>query len=148
MKINGETHYMWRAVDHEGEMLDTFFSKRRNLNAALKLPRKLMKHYGRPEMSVTDNLRSYGAAMKEIGNSDRQRTGCLLNNPAENSHLSFRRREHAMPRFRRMGNLQKFAAVHSSVFNLFSQERSLSSRHIFKRNRAAALAEWRGLCMT
>jgi len=146
VKINGETHYMWHAVDHEGEVLEALVTKRRDHKAALKFLRKLMKRYGRPEQIVTDKLRSYGAAMKEIGNADRQQTGRWLNNRAENSHLPFRRRERAMSRFRRMRNLQKFAAVHSSVFNHFNQERSLSSREIFKRNRAAALAEWRGLC--
>jgi len=147
VKINGETLYMWRAVDHEGEVLDAFVSKRRDRKAALKFLRKLMKRYGRPEQVVTDKLRSYGAAMKEIGNADRQMTGRWLNNRAENSHQTFRRRERAMTRFRRMRSLQKFAAVHSSVLNHFNSKRSLSSRHIFKRNRAAALAEWRGLCM-
>ena len=97
-------------------------------------------------MIVTGKLRSYGAALKEIGAADRQETGRWLNNRAENSHLPFRRRERAMQRIRRMRSLQKFAAVHSSVFNHFNQERSFSSRHIFKLNRATALAEWRGLC--
>ena len=131
---------------NEGEVLESFVTKRRNKKAALKFLKKAMRKHGRPEVIVTDRLRSYGAAMKEIGNSDRQRTGRWLNNRAENSHLPFRRRERAMSRFRRMRSLQKFAAVHSSVFNLFNQERSLSSRQIFKQNRAAALAEWRNLC--
>ncbi|MBU3261948.1 IS6 family transposase [Roseovarius sp. PS-C2] len=146
VKVNGETHYMWRAVDHEGEVLDAIVSKRRDRKAALKFLRKLMKRYGRPEHVVTDKLRSYGAAMKEIGNADRQMTGRWLNNRAENSHQPFRRRERAMSRFRRMRSLQKFAAVHSSVYNLFNSERSLYSRSNFKLNRATALAEWRGLC--
>ena len=131
---------------NEGEVLESFVTKRRNKKAALKFLKKAMRKHGRPEVIVTDRLRSYGAAMKEIGNSDRQRTGRWLTNRAENSHLPFRRRERAMSRFRRMRSLQKFAAVHSSVFNLFNQERSLSSRQIFKQNRAAALAEWRNLC--
>ena len=147
VKINGETHYMWRAVDHEGEVLDAFVTKRRDRKAALKFLRKLMKRYGQPDRIVTDKLRSYGAAMKEIGNADRQLTGCWLNNRIENSHLPFRRRERAMSRFRRMRSLQKFAAVHSSIHNLFNSERSLYSRQNFKRNRAAALAEWRQLCV-
>jgi len=96
VKINGETHYMWRAVDHEGEVLDAFVSKRRDHKAALKFLRKSMKRYGRPEQIVTDKLRSYGAAMKAVGNADRQQTGRWLNNRAENSHLPFRRRERAM----------------------------------------------------
>ncbi|WP_422026705.1 IS6 family transposase [Roseovarius sp.] len=147
VKINGETHYMWRAVDHEGEVLDAFVTKRRDRKAALKFLKKLMKRYGKPDRIVTDKLRSYGAAMKEIGNADRQLTGRWLNNRIENSHLPFRRRERAMSRFRRMRNLQKFAAVHSSIHNLFNSERSLYSRQNFKRNRAVALAEWRQLCV-
>jgi putative transposase len=147
VKINGETHYMWRAVDHEGEVLDAFVTKRRDRKAALKFLKKLMKRYGKADRIVTDKLHSYGAAMKEIGNADRQRTGRWLNNRIENSHLPFRRRERAMSRFRRMRNLQKFAAVHSSIHNLFNSERSLYSRQNFKRNRAAALAEWRQLCV-
>ena len=104
-----------------------------------------MKRYGRPNVLVTDKLRSYGAAMKEIGNADRQETGRWRNNKAENSHLPFRRRERAMQRFRRMRCLQMFAAVHASVFNHFNSDRSLTSRQHFKLNRAAALAEWRQL---
>lgn len=95
---------------------------------------------------MTDKLRSYGAALKNIGAADRQETGRWLNNRAENSHLPFRRRERAMLRFRRMRTLQKFAAVHASVLNHFNLERHLYSRQKFKLNRAAALAEWRLLC--
>jgi putative transposase len=95
---------------------------------------------------VTDKLRSYGAAMNEIGNVDRQETGRWLNNRTENSHQPFRRRERAMLRFRRMRTLQKFVAVHASVHNHFNQERHLYSRNAFKLNRAAALSEWRKLC--
>jgi putative transposase len=101
----------------------------------------------RPNTSVTDNLRSYGAAMKEIGNVERQETGRWLNNRAENSHPPFRRRERAMLGFRRMRTLQKFVAVHASVHNHFNAERHLYSRNDFKLNRAAALTEWRGLCV-
>ena len=85
-------------------------------------------------------------AQRELGIRDRQETGRGANNPAENSHLPFRRRERAMLRFRRIRTLQKFASVHATVFNPFNQERSLSSRQIFKQNRIAALAEWRDLC--
>ena len=98
-----------------------------------------------PHVIVTDKLRSYGAAMKVIGNAGRQETGRWLNNRAENSHLPFRRRERAMLRFRQMRSLQKFAAVHSSVHNHFNQERHLYSRANFKLNRTSALAEWRQL---
>jgi putative transposase len=100
----------------------------------------------RPNTFVTDKLRSYGAAMKEIGNVERQETGRWLNNRAENSHPPFRRRERAMLGFRRMRTLQKFVAVHASVHNHFNAERHLYSRNDFKLNRAAALTEWRQLC--
>jgi putative transposase len=146
VKINGEMHYLWRAVDHEGEVLETYVTKRRDRNAALKFLRKLMKRYGSPKVIVTDRLRSYGAAMKIIGNADKQAVGRWKNNRAENSHLPFRRRERGMLRFRRMRSLQKFVAVHSSIHNHFNQERHLYSRENFKLNRSAALSEWRQLC--
>ena len=145
VKINGETHYLWRAVDHEGEVLESYVSKRRDRKAALKFLRKSMKRYGNPEIVVTDKLRSYAAAMKVIGNASRQETGRWLNNRAENSHQPFRRRERAMLRFRQMRSLQKFVAVHSSIHNHFNQERHLYSRCNFKLNRTVALAEWRQL---
>ena len=100
VKINGETYYLWRAVDHEGEVLEAFVSRKRDRKAALKFLRKTLKNYGRPKVIVTDKLRSYGAAMKVIGCADRQETGRWLNNRAENSHQPFRRRERAMLRFR------------------------------------------------
>jgi putative transposase len=146
VKINGETHYLWRAVDHEGEVLESYVTKRRNRKAALKFLRKTMKRHGKVEVLVTDKLRSYGAAMKVIGNTDRQETGRWLNSRAENSHQPVRRRERAMLRFRRIRTLQKFVSVHASIHNHFNQERHLYSRDNFKLNRDAALTEWRQLC--
>jgi putative transposase len=105
-----------------------------------------MKRHGRAHVFVTDKLRSYGAAMKVIGNVEKQETGRWQNNRAENSHQPFRRRERAMLRFRRMRTLQKFVAVHASVHNHFNAERHLYSGSNFKLNRAAALTERRGLC--
>ncbi len=105
-----------------------------------------MQRHGHPHVFVTDKLRSDGAALKDLGLPDDRETGRWLNNRAENSHLQFRRRERVMLCFRRTRSLQEFASVHSSVFNHFNQERSLSSRQIFKQNRIAALAEWRDLC--
>ena len=145
VKIKGERHYLLRAVDHEGEVLESVVTKRRNKQAALKMLRKMMRRYGKPEVLVTDRLPSYRAALRKLGCGDMQRCGRWLNNRIENSHLPFRRRERAMQRFRRMRSLQKFVAVHSSVFNHFNQGRTLSRRDIFKLNRSAALAEWRGL---
>ena len=145
MKINGERHSLWRAVDHEGEVLESYVTKRRDRKAALKFLRKAMKRYGSPEVIVTDKLRSYGAAMKIIGDAKKQEIGRWKNNRGENSHLPFRRRERAMSRFRRTRTLQKFVSVHASVSNHFNQERSLSKRCHFKAARAVALVEWRGL---
>ena len=71
VKINGETHYLWRAVDHEGEVLESFVTKRRDRKAALIFMRKTMKRYGKPDVIVTDRLRSYGAAMKATGNGEK-----------------------------------------------------------------------------
>ena len=143
VRINGETHYLWRAVDHEGEVLESFVTKRRDRKAALRFLRKAMKRYGRPNVIVTDRLRSYPAAMKIIGNAGRPETGRWLNNRAENSHQPFRRRERAMANFRSAKSLQKFASIHASVYNRFNQERHLCSRHNFKLSRSDALAEWR-----
>ncbi len=127
VKINGDTHYLWRAIDHEGEVLESYVTTRRDRRAALKFIRKPMKRFGQPNAIVTDKLRSYGAAMKVIGNVDRQEAGRWLNNRAENSHLPFRRRERTMLRFRRMRSLQKFVAVHSSVHNHVNSERQLDA---------------------
>ena len=113
VKINGERHYLWRAVDQEGEVLEAFVSKKRDRKDALKFLRKLMKRYPRPDAIITDRLRSYRAALRELGASGLHQAGRWLNNRAENSHLPFRRRDHAMLRFRRMRSLQKFATVHS-----------------------------------
>ena len=144
VKINGETHYLWRAVDHEGEVLEVFATKRRDRRAALKFLKRTMKRYGRPRLIVTDGLRSYAAALRVIGISERQECGRWLNNRAENSHQPFRRREGAMAKFRGVKTLQKFAAVHASIHNHCNQDRHLNRRDIFRQNRSAALAEWRG----
>ena len=146
VKINGETHYLWRAVDHEGEVLEAYVSKHRDRKAALVFLKKTMKRYGQPQEIVTDRLRSYRAAMRLIGNEAAQEVGRWLNNRAENSHLPFRRREYAMLRFRQMRSLQKFVSIHSSVFNHFNKERHLTDRETFKHQRNAALAEWQQLC--
>jgi len=100
VKINGEMFYLWRAVDHEGEVLEVFATKQRDRKAALKFLKRVMKRYGRPWAIVTDRLRSYGAALKEIGIAGIQVCGRWLNNRAENSHQPFRRREGGMARFR------------------------------------------------
>ena len=143
VRINGETHYLWRAVDHEGEVLEVFATKRRDRKAALNFLKRAMKRYGPPKVVVTDRLGSYRAAMTVIGNAANQECGRWLNNRAENSHQPFRRRERAMAKFRSAKSLQKFASIHASVYNHFNQERHLCSRHNFKLSRSDALAEWR-----
>ena len=145
VKVNGEMRYLWRAVDHEGEILESYVTKTRDKSSALTFMKKALKRHGRPEAVVTDGLCSYPAAMRQLGNLDRQESGRWKNNRAENSHLPFRRRERAMLRFRRMKTLQKFVSVHANVHNHFNTERHLVDRSTYKLLRSAALVEWRGL---
>ncbi len=133
VRINGERHYLWRAVDHEGEVLEAFVTKRRDRRAALTFLKRTMKRYGRPQSIVTDRLPSYRAAMNVLGNPGRQVCGRWLNNRAENSHLPFRRREGAMARFRDIKTLQQFAAVHSSIYN-HSTTNAISNAATFSNN--------------
>jgi putative transposase len=145
VRINGERHYLWRAVDHEGEILESFVTKKRNKTAALKFLKKALKRYGPAEVIVTNGLRSYPAAMRELGDLDRREMGRWMNNRAENNHLPFRRRERAISRFRQMKTLQKFASVHASVHNHFNHERHLVDRQTYKTRHSAAMAEWQAL---
>jgi putative transposase len=145
VKINGKLRYLWRAVDHEGEVLEAVVTARRDKAAALKLLKRIMKKYGSPCSVVTDGCGAYSAAMKEIGSADRHEVGRRLNNRAENSHQPFRRRERAMQRFRSMKTLQKFSSVHAQVHNHFNQERHLVARQVYKQRRSAALAGWLAL---
>ncbi len=117
VKINGKLCYLWRAVDHEGEVLEAVVTAKRDKAAALKFLKRVMRSYGQARNIVTDGLRAYSAAMKVIGNVDRQEVGRWLNNRAENSHQPFRRRERAMQRFRSAKTLQKFSSVHTQVHN-------------------------------
>lgn len=145
MKIGGDTHYLWRAVDHEGQVLESFVIKTRDRKAVIVFLRKIMRQHGRPKIIVTDKLRSYLAAMKQIGIEDRQEIGRWFNNRAKNSHPPFRQRERAIAKFRSTKSLQKFVSLHASIHNHFNQERHLNSADTFKTNRAAALREWRKL---
>ena len=152
VKINGELRYLRRAVDHEGEVLECYVSKQRNKSAALKFlktrcPRgKTMRKHGAPHKIVTDKLRSYGAALKEIGGLNLQDTECYLNNSCENSHLPFRRKERSMQKFKSRVALQIFTSIHSQIYNHFNHQRHLQKRAIFKQQRSVSLSEWRGLC--
>jgi putative transposase len=145
VKLNGEMVYLWRAVDHEGEILESYITRTRDKDAALRFMKKALKRHGAPEAITTDGLRSYRAAMKDLGNEAKQEVGRWANNRVENSHLPFRRRERAMLRFRRMKTLQKFASVHANVHNHFNHERHLVDRQTYKERRSAALAEWQSV---
>lgn len=147
VKINGETYYLWRAVDQEGTVLDCHVTKRRNKKAALKVLKKLMSRYGRPKEIVTDKLPSYGAALKELNMKHLQETGRYKNNQVENSHLHFRRRERGMNKFRLMQSLQKFTAIQSSFLNHFNHQRHLENRNNYKKLRQNSVEQWRGICV-
>jgi len=146
VRINGETHYLWRAVDHEGEVLKAYVSKTRHKRKALAFLKNVMKRYGRPNVIVSDKFKSYRAAIRDLGLAMKQETGRWMNNRAENSHLPMRRREYAMQKFRLRQTLQKFSAVHSAIANHFNLQRHLISRDEFKVQRTATLAQWQQLC--
>ena len=128
-----------------GVILEAVVTAKRDKDAALKLLKRIMKEYGRPRTIVTDGLRTYPAAMKEIGNADRHEVGRRLNNRAENSHRPFRRRERVMQLFGSAKTFQKFSSIHAQVHNHFNQERHLVTRQVYKQRRSAALVEWRAL---
>ena len=144
MKVNGKICYLWRAIDHEGEVLEAVVTAKRDKAAALKLLKRIMKKYGAPRSIVTDGLRAYSAAMNDIGvAAERHEIGGRLNNRTENSHQPFRRREHAMQRFRSMKTLQKFSSIHAEVHNEFNHERHLVTRQVYKHRRACAWSDSR-----
>jgi putative transposase len=145
VKVNGKLCYFWRAVDHEGEVLEIVVTAKREKAAALKFLKRIMKKYGCPKSVVTDGLCSYPAAMEEVGIICRHEVGCRLNSRAENSHQPFRRRERAMKRIRSMKTLQQFSSIHSQIHNHFNQERHPVTRVVYKQRRATAPAEWRAL---
>jgi len=145
VKIGGKRMWMWRAVDKEGEVLDVLVQKRRNKTAALKLLKKLLKQQRFvPDVTVTDGLASYGAALRELGCSRRHQPGQLKhNNRAENSHLHVRRRERKMQLFRSQGQAQRFTSTHSAIYNCFNIQRHLISRKTMRTFRNQAMAEWK-----
>ena len=144
IRIGGKTYYLWRAVDDEGEVLDVIVQPRRNRKAALKLMRRLLKRQGYlPEAIVTDRLRSYGAAFRDLGLTDRHVTGGRSNNRAEVSHQPTRRRERQRRGFRSPGSAQRFLATHAAVYNHFNVQRHLISRRTLRELRSQAFAGWR-----
>ena len=131
--IAGKRFWLWRAVDSAGEVLDLLVQSRRNTAAAVRLMRKLLRKQGlAPEAIVTDRLRSYGAAIRELGLSAQHEQGQRQNNRAENSHQPTRRRERKMQRFKSSGSAQRFLSAHAAVHNTLNVERHLISRGTLK----------------
>ena len=144
LKIDGRMLYLWRAVDAEGEVLDVLVQSKRNKHAALKLMRKLLKKYAFvPERLVTDDLRSYGAAVRDLRIESRHERGRWKNNRVENSHQPTRRRERKMQRFKSAGSAQKFLSIHAAVYNTFNVQRHLASAQTHRTLRAVAMSTWR-----
>ena len=141
--IRGRRHWLWRAVDNEGEVLDFLVQSKRNAKAALKLIRKLLKKQGwAPTRLTTDKLRSYHVAFRTLGLAAEHIDDKRANNRAENSHQPVRRRERKQQRFKSPGSAQRFLNIHSAVYNTFNVQRHLLSRSTFKRFRAEAFGAW------
>ena len=144
IRIGGKRMWLWRAVDHEGEVLDILVQPGRDKKAALKLMRKLLRKQGyAPAVLVTDRLGSYGAARRELGLSCRHERGLRKNNRAENSHQPVRRRERKQQRFKSAGSAQRFLSAHAAVHNTFNLGRHLISRRTLRAFRAEAAEQWR-----
>src|SRR2546425_6650873 len=145
VRIAGKRMYLWRAVDHEGEVLDMLVQRRRDKRAALRLMRKLLKKQGFvAKLLVTDKLGSYGAAFRHLRLTCPHEQGIRRNNRAENSHQAVRRRERKMQRFKSAGSAQRFLSIHAAVHNTFNLQRHLISRSTLRIFRAEAAARWQG----
>jgi putative transposase len=143
VRIAGKRMYLWRAVDHEGEVLDMLVQRRRDKRAALRLMRKLLKKQGfTPKLLTTDKLGSYGAAFRHLRLTCPHEQGLRANNRAENSHQAVRRRERKMQRFKSARSAQRFLGVHAAVHNTFNLQRHLISRSTLRAFRAEAAAQW------
>ena len=143
IKIAGKPHWLWRAVDQHGAVLDVLVQSGRDARAAKRLLRKLLKRQGRaPRVLITDKLKSYAAAKREImpGVEHRQHKG--LNNRAENSHQPTRRRERIMKRFKSLGQVQRFLSAHDQIANHFPRIRDHPTATTFRAARKSAFAAW------
>ena len=143
VKINGKQHYLWRAVDQDGEVFDVFLQARRDGNAAKRFFRRLLRsHGGEPRKIVTDKLRSYGVAHREIIPEVIHDTSQYANNRAEQSHEPTRVRERGMRRFKSVGQAQRFLGTHAAVYNLFNLGRHLIGAEHYRNLRISAFSEW------
>tara|TARA_R110001599_G_C12271358_1_gene661489 strand:- start:117 stop:575 length:459 start_codon:yes stop_codon:yes gene_type:complete len=141
--IRGKRHWLWRAVDNEGEVLDFLVQSKRNTKAALKLMRKLLKKQGfAPTQIVTDKLKSYHKAFRTLGLTAEHIDSKRSNNRAENSHLPVRRRERKMQKFKSPGSAQRFLNIQSATYNNFYVQRHLVNRTYLKKYRAEARILW------
>jgi putative transposase len=142
LTINGKKHWLWRAVDQHGAVLDVLVQSRRDTAAAKRLMRKLLKRHGCPRVIVTDKLRSYAAANNELGLNVEHRQHKGLNNRAENSHQPTRVREKVMRRFKSARQLQRFVSIHGQVSNLFMGCRYNRNAQRKREARSQASAAW------
>src|SRR5262249_38316356 len=143
VRVAGKRTYLWRAVDHEGEVLDMLIQRRRDSRAALRLMRKLLKKQGvAPKLLVTDKLRSYAAAFRRLCLTCRHERGLRKNHRAENSHQAVRRRERKLQRSKSARSAQRFLSMHAAVHNTFNLQRHLISRSTLRIFRTEAAAEW------
>ena len=143
IKIRGRKHWLWRAVDDEGEVLDFLVQPRRCARSARRLLRKLLKKQGfAPKRITTDKLKSYPAAIRKLRLSAVHDQGLRANNRAENSHQPVRRRERKQQRFKSPGSAQRFLSIHAAVYNAFYVQRHLLKRRFFKQYSAGSFAVW------
>jgi putative transposase len=143
VKIDGMQHYMWRAVDQDGEIVDIFLQRRRDGEAAKRFFKRLLKtHRNEPRKIVTDKLRSYSVAHRELIPDTIHDTSQYANNRAELSHQPTRVRERVMRRFKSTKQAQRFLAVHAAVYNLFNLGRHLVSAKNYRFFRLRAFASW------
>src|SRR3981189_3374514 len=143
VRIAGRQMYLWRAVDHEGEVLDMLVQRRHDKRGALRLMRKLLRKQGFvPKLLTTDKLGSYGSAFRHLRLTCPHQQGLRQNNRAENSHQAVRRRERKMQRFKSAGSAQRFLNMHAAVHNTFNLQPHLISRSTLRAFRAEAAPRW------
>ena len=144
LKIRGRQHYLWRAVDHDGDVVDVYLQKRRDGKAARRFFKRLLRnHQGEPRKIVTDKLRSYGVAHRELMPESIHDKSQYANNRAELSHQPTRVRERGMRRFKSIEQAQRFLGAHAAVYNLFNLGRHLVSAENYRYFRLSAFASWK-----